>query len=273
MRIHAYAKLNLTLDVTGKRPDGYHTLATLMTRVELWDVVRLEKARGLTFQSDVPLPGDNTLVRAARLYMGNYGGGADICLEKRIPAQAGLGGGSADGAAVLFGLQRLYGAAKLETLFAMARQIGADVPFCLAALYGQEMALCRGIGEKMTPLPPLRGAALIIKGTRGVSTKALFQGLTLPAANRPDTPKAVSAVKRGDLPGLARLMRNALEPSAVALCPEIAHYKERLLQAGALGAAMTGSGSAVFGLFPNRRAAMAAMAAFGDAPFAFCAKI
>lgn len=270
MILQAHAKINLTLDVLHKRPDGYHALESLMQCIDLFDRIYMEPTEGkaLSVTADTPLPAENTAIRAARGYMERFGSnGAHIHIEKHIPSEAGLGGGSADAAAVLRGMQAFYGQASTEALFALAKAVGADVPFCLHG----GCALCEGVGEEITPLPSLPLSLLLVKPAQGVRTEALFQALPLPVPH-PDTAGARAAIMRGDVAALARRAENALEPSAAALVPSIAAYKARLLQQGALGASMSGSGSTVFGIFENEAAARAARAAFPDAAFVTCAR-
>lgn len=263
--IQAYAKLNLTLAVLYKRTDGYHALDSLMQSVSLTDIVTLEKAADVTVTATgALLPYENTLRKAAQRYMAYTGCGARIHVVKRIPSEAGMGGGSADGAAVLQGMQRLYdNALDRGTLFDIALSVGADVPFCLQG------GACRaeGVGEVLTPIQP--GGKLwfvVAKPAEGVSTKALFSALRLPREN-PDTAGAVAALSRGDLPELGKLLGNALEEPAAALVPEIETIRTRLLSAGALGARMTGSGSAVFGLFADEESANRALPAVAEYAF------
>lgn len=260
----AYAKLNLTLGVRAKRMDGYHELDMLMQTVDLYDTVTVTRARDVEVTcAGMLLPYRNTLRTAAELYRALTGRGAHIRVVKRIPQEAGLGGGSADAAAVLRAMDRLYGEIDRRQLYEIGRKTGADVPFCL---YG---GLCRaeGIGELLTPLSGMPLHAVIVKPESGVSTRALFQALTLPR-KLPDTAAAIRALANGDLAALAPLLFNALEEPACALVPDIGRLKARLLETGAAAACMTGSGSAVFGLYETQSAACdAARALTPDAPF------
>lgn len=264
--IYAYAKVNLMLSVEGKRPDGYHELRTIMHSIDLFDTVTVQKAEGIAVACSVPLPEDNTAIRAAKAYGAHagYPAGAHIRIEKRIPSEAGLGGASADAAAVLIGLQRMYGLLAHDALMRAAKSVGADVPFCIKG----GCALAEGIGERLTPLPCVPLHLLIVKGTRGISTKELFSSLSAPPRGI-DPQKAILSIRAGDVNELAKHMHNALEPAAIALVPKIAEYKKRLTELGALCAVMTGSGSAVAGVFESRDAAQSAAAAFPDADFAF----
>lgn len=266
LRLLAPAKVNLTLDVLARRADGYHELRTIMASVSLFDEVYLARAEpgalSVSFEGAcAPPPQGNTALAAARAFFAQRPGGARIHIIKRIPDRAGLGGGSADAAAVLRGLSRLYGGVPEPALFAMAKAVGADVPFCLLG----GCALAEGIGERLAPLPPPQLHLLLVKGHGGVSTGALFQSLSLPLPH-PDTAGALKALS-GPAAGLAPFLRNALEAPALALEPEIGRLKARLLAAGALAAFMTGSGACVAGLFPTEAAAGQAQAAFSGLPF------
>ncbi|MDR0841603.1 MAG: 4-(cytidine 5'-diphospho)-2-C-methyl-D-erythritol kinase [Christensenellaceae bacterium] len=261
--LNAYAKVNITLDVLRRRPDGYHELRSIMHAVSLHDTVTLEPAPSVCVTCGIYLPPNNTARRAAELFEAHTGHAARIHIEKRIPSQAGLGGASADAAAVLRGLCHIYGGVTEPALFDMARQVGADVPFCLLG----GCALAEGIGERLTPLPPAALNLLLVKGEQGVSTAALFGGLRLPLAH-PNTGQALAALQAGELHALCAAAQNALEPAACALVPNIATYKKKLLQHGALAAAMTGSGSCVAGIFQSGEEAERARAAFAAAPFA-----
>ena len=265
LHLLAPAKLNLTLDVLGRRADGYHELCSIMASVNLYDEIDLAPAKeiSLTWEGRMPAPRPekNTAYLAARAFFTQTGRACRIHINKRIPGQAGLGGGSTDAAAVLRGLQRLYGGIEDKALFSLAQGIGADVPFCLLG----GCALAKGIGEKLTPLPVPALHLVLLKGRRGVSTPALFRSLQLPLPH-PDTQATLAALS-GPAEGLAPFLQNALEGPATALLPEIGRLKARLLAAGALAAFMSGSGACVAGLFPSEAAARAALPSFADVPF------
>lgn len=266
----ACAKVNLTLGVTGRRSDGYHTLDSLMVTTDLCDDVTVTRCREVIVTcTGMFLPYRNTLRAAAERYRALTGRGARIHVYKRIPAEAGLGGGSADAAAVLRGMQRLYGEAEERDLYDIALRVGADVPFCLQG------GLCRaqGVGEVLTPFrlgAPLH--LVLAKPAAGVSTRALFGRLNLPQP-LPDTARAMAALSGGDVRALGPLLCNALQAEAEALVPEIGTLRQRLLALGALGACMTGSGSAVFGLFETPEAAAAACAAIAEEPACAFARV
>lgn len=266
----ACAKVNLTLGVTGRRSDGYHTLDSLMVTTDLCDDVTVTRCREVIVTcTGMFLPYRNTLRAAAERYRALTGRGARIHVYKRIPAEAGLGGGSADAAAVLRAMQRLYGEAEERDLYDIALRVGADVPFCLQG------GLCRaqGVGEVLTPFrlgAPLH--LVLAKPAAGVSTRALFERLNLPQP-LPDTARAMAALSGGDVRALGPLLCNALQAEAEALVPEIGTLRQRLLALGALGACMTGSGSAVFGLFETAEAAAAACAAIAEEPACAFARV
>lgn len=260
--IKAYAKINLTLDVLNKRSDGYHDLRSIMHCIDLYEAVTLEKSSTISVNCDIPLPDNSATYRAARAYMALTGLGAHIEIKKFIPDEAGLGAASANAAAVFLGMQKLYGALSEERLFTLAAMIGADVPFCMM----RGCALAEGIGDKLTPLKRIPLDLLIVKAAKGISTKTLFSELTLPVQH-PDTDAALMAVENADVYSLAKHMFNALEQKASEYVPEIRTIKKRLLDAGALGASMTGSGSALVGVFESTQAARIASGAFADCEF------
>ena len=259
----AFAKLNLTLGILYKRQDGYHAIDTVMQTISLFDRVYIEKSRSVEVTvTGMSLPPENTMTRVAELYRRETGCGARIRCEKRIPMEAGLGGGSADAAAVLRGLQRLHRMCDDRTLNRIALSVGADVPFCLVG----GTARCEGVGEILTPFQSaVRLHFVLCKPDRGVSTGALFRSLPLPRP-RVNTYEAMAALGKGDLDRLAAAMQNVLEPPAVELVPEIGELKQQLLGSGALAAQMSGSGSSVFGLFRSEEDAKTALEQI-NAPF------
>ncbi len=255
--LFANAKINLALDVLGKRSDGYHELRMIMQSVSIHDVIRLEKAEsGITFQCGGGAPTDesNLAVKAARLLLEESGtkGGLKITLEKHIPSMAGMAGGSADCAAALIGTDMLFDLkTPHEKLLNMACSLGADVPFCVVG----GTKICEGIGEKMTELPNMPNCAIVVvKPSVSVSTPeafAKYDSITSP--KKGDFNGMVSAFERGDLGGIGSLLFNALEYAADL--PQIKQAKEDLMKHGACGALMTGSGSAVYGIFESGEAA------------------
>ena len=263
MRIAARAKINWTLDIVGKREDGYHLMDMLMQPISLADDITLLPQEELTLSvSGFPRvnPGpENLALRAAVLLKQatGYTGGASIHVHKRIPVGAGMGGGSADAAGVLAGLNRLWGTgltqAELETL---GLQLGADVPFCLRG--GLQRA--QGVGELLMPLP-CGGLywLVVIQPCPGLSTKEVFSRLSLDTCEgKPDTQGAAEALAQGDWRRLCACLGNVLQTVSAELRPEISEAIAALRAQGAAGAWMTGSGSAVFGLFTSAPAARAA---------------
>lgn len=270
MNIKAYAKVNLALDICCRRPDGYHTVRMVMQRISLCDEITLARAdHGVALTcSDRALPcGEaNLAYRAAALFLARAGvtGGVTIHLEKRIPSQAGLGGGSADAAAVLRGMDALFETRlPVDMLMAWGLELGADVPFCIIG----GTALAEGIGEKLTALPAVSCTHLVIlKPDGGISTPTAYGAIdALHPAPHADVDGVIAAL--GDPKMLAACMENVFEPVAIAQMPEIGWCKNRLLELGADGAMMTGTGSAVFGVFPSQAVAQSAFAALQCAPY------
>ncbi|MBR7165131.1 MAG: 4-(cytidine 5'-diphospho)-2-C-methyl-D-erythritol kinase [Clostridia bacterium] len=265
--LSAYAKINLTLGITGIREDGYHTLETLMQEISLADTVILQKIpQGILIDCDrsgIPTDEKNICYKAAKGYFEKSGikGGIRISLQKRIPDGAGMGGGSADAAAVLKGMSALY-PAKVP-LAEIALHCGADVPFFLEG----GTAFCQGIGEMLTPLS-FRGKekvfCVVAKNCDGLSTPkiySLYDSLPQNKKARASLDVIRTILSKGDHAALFALMENDLELPAVTLRPQIIELKEALLKNGADCAMMTGSGSAVFGLFLSEEKARAAEAA------------
>ena len=264
MRVEARAKINWTLDITGQRADGYHLMDMLMQPVTLSDTVTLSVSDAVTLTTggEPPIPADehNLAYRAAMALKEATGhpGGAAIHVEKRIPAGAGMGGGSADAAAVLAGLNRLWqlGLSQME-LERVGLSLGADVPFCLRG----GLTRTTGIGEAMENLPCGRTYELVIlQPCEGLSTGAVFRAYHETLPRRPDTDKAQAALAAGDLSLLAHSIGNVLQPVSEAMRPAIGEAVKALRDGGAVVALMTGSGSAVFGVFENEKTADAARA-------------
>ena len=252
----AYAKINLFLDITGRRPDGYHTLSTVMQTISLCDTVTLTGTEsGISLAcTDPAIPSDsrNLAYKAAELFFRELydgKGGAEITLEKRIPSQAGLGGGSADAAAVLRGLNRLFGAdLSADTLCTAAVKLGADVPFLILG----GTALCGGIGEEITLLDDLTDCTIVIaKPGDGVSTKEAYDAFdtaeTQGALSHASPQPLVNALKNGKLNDICRSCSNVFEQT-VSLAG-VNKARCMLAEAGAYVSCMSGSGSAVYGIF------------------------
>lgn len=273
LTLPAYAKINLALSIEGRRPDGYHLLRTVMQSIDLADTVRVEvlpdSGIELTVsEPEIPTDRKNTAYRAAEAFL--QAAGCDrsvrIAIEKRIPSQAGLGGASADAAAVLRALDQLVGPVGEEPLLEIAAKIGADVPFCLCG----GTRLCEGIGERMTVLPDLPTLWVVLcKPPFGVSTPAAFAAYdALLSPPRVEVDALCTAIAQGDRAQIGACCGNALE--AVVDRPEIAKCKAALRKAGALGAAMTGSGSVIYGLFADEASAVAAAEKAAEFGRTFC---
>jgi len=266
LEVPAHAKINLSLDVTGKRKDGYHELRMLMQTVGLHDTVRIEETSGEKIHLECSvdgLPGDssNTAWKAADILMQSSGirKGLKISIIKRIPLSAGLAGGSADAAAVLRGLNELFNLGLDNAgLRKIGKHIGADVPYCIA---GGTM-LAEGIGEILTPLPEFSGVDIvIIRPKVEVSTADVYKKLKIhdiPEDSRPNMPLLIEALEKRDIGLVAKHMKNVLELVTIPWYPIVKEAKERLVAAGALGSVMSGSGPAVFGIFKNNVTASAA---------------
>lgn len=264
MEIKARAKINWTLDVVGKRADGYHLLDTVMQPLELCDFITIEQDEGLSLALAAPaslsVGEDNLMLRAARALQAYAGvsAGARMRLEKHIPMGAGLGGGSADAAAVLKALNALWGLGlSLDTLCEIGVGLGADIPFCLH----DAPRRAQGIGERLSPIScGRRFPLLVLQPCAALSTKEVFSAYSAASPRRPDTQGALRALAAGDLPLLSQCAANVLEEAALSLRPEISAAKTALRQAGAVMAQMTGSGSAVFGVFESEAQAALAQA-------------
>lgn len=264
----AYAKLNISLDIVGKRPDGYHDMVMVMQGVSLCDelCIRLNDTGELSAVSDLHfIPNDerNLAVRAARQFLdaaGEPGQGVEISMKKRIPVGAGMAGGSADAAAVLRGMNRLYGGrfstAELETI---AAGIGSDVAFCVAG----GTALAQGRGELLSRLPDMPECYFVIcKPGFSISTPELFRSIdSAPLRHHPDTAGILDSLDRGELEGICRRLYNVFEDVSDRRIKTVGEIKSRLLDCGAAGAVMTGTGSAVFGIFTDAATAQEAQSA------------
>lgn len=272
--LRAFAKVNYALEVRGVRSDGYHEISTIMQSVSLYDELEISRAEE-GFELFVEPEGaptgpseQNTVCQAWRLL--KEASGEDlpvrIRLRKVIPAGAGLGGGSADAAATLVGLNELFGLGLNDPeLREIGVRIGADVPFCISG----GTALGEGIGEILTPiLAPPEHYLVIAKPDHGAETARIYRAYDArPGEPHPSVAPVLEALRTGDVGALARSLDNDLAPVTEILVPEVGELREALVRAGALGAAMSGSGTAVYGLFGSEAAARAAKGGTG-APFA-----
>lgn len=281
LTLEANAKVNFTLDVLGKLPNGYHTVRMVMQAVSLHDdvTVQLDGSGKISLRCSLPyLPSDqsNLAWRAAKAFYAAAGipnPGTAIVIHKRIPVAAGLAGGSTDAAAVLRALDTLHGTGLGdEALCKIGLRLGADIPFCLL---GGTM-LAEGIGEQLTRLPACPEAwAVLIKPPFSVSTAAIYAAVDAhqPTA-RPDTDGMLRALACGDLSGICQRLYNVMEAVTGARHRQIGEIRGRLLDCGALGAVMSGSGPTTYGLFAGRDQAESALEALRpDYPEIFLCKI
>jgi 4-diphosphocytidyl-2-C-methyl-D-erythritol kinase len=265
--IAAPAKLNLFLEVLRKRPDGYHDIESLMVAVDLFDTlaVRAQATGAISLTCDPPglsAGADNLVVKAANLLRQQAGRpelGAAIHLTKRIPTQAGLGGGSADAAAALLALNQIWKLAQTrEELAAMGASIGSDVAFFLSP----PAAWCEGRGEVVTPEPVGRPLDFVLVAPAvGLATADVYRRLEVPAAPSAGA-ELRRAVRAGDAEAVGRSLFNRLEKPAFALAPAVERVSRRLAGLGPCGALMTGSGSAAFAVCRSRQEAIRLAAAF-----------
>ena len=259
---YAYAKLNLTLDVTAKRSDGYHDMLMVMQTVSISDSIVLEQTgeKGIRAASNfryIPTDERNLAVRAAGAFLDTIGEAKDgivIRMDKTIPVGAGMAGGSADAAAVLRGMNRLYGnRMSRRELEKLGEQVGSDVAFCVAG----GTSLARGRGEVLEDLTPMPDCAIVVcKPGFSISTPELFQKLDQTGLRtHPDTAGMLNALESGNLREISMRMFNVFEEVADRRMRSETEIKHVLLDHGALGAVMTGTGSAVFGVFSDEAAA------------------
>ena len=256
--IKARAKINLTLDVIGKRPDGYHDVEMIMQQINLFDLVTISKREGdadiVITSSDLFLPKNegNLAYLAAKQMMTQFNlpTGFDIHIEKNIPVSAGLAGGSTDAAAVIVGISMLMDEnVPLEMLETIGLRIGADVPFCIRG----NCCIARGLGEKLEPIQGLSQMWIVlVKPNFGVSTKEVYTHLNLEEVKeKPDTQAMVQALLTQDKNKIVNNLCNVLETVTLKRYPEVEHLKSQLVSFGADGVLMSGSGPTVFGLFKN----------------------
>ena len=257
----AYAKVNLTLTVTGRRADGYHTIESLFQSVSLCDKLTLEqRERGFWLNETAGIPAEeNIITRADRLLRREFPnlGGVAVTLEKNIPTQAGLGGGSTDAAAYLRGMDRLYGLGLgREGLRALAAELGADVPFCLR---GGTM-LAQGIGEELSLLPDMPHCWVVLcKPPFAVPTKEVYQEIdSVDILEHPDNKGMMAALNQGDYEGVCAYLSNVMETVTAAKRRQIGEIKSFLAENGADGTLMSGSGPTVYGLFSDESRAKTA---------------
>ena len=252
--LKAPAKINLILDVLDKRPDNYHNIKTIMHSINLCDVIALEKAEKteLITNACLPVGNDNIAVKAAEA----FGEKVKITLEKNIPIAAGMAGGSTDAAAVLKGMNTLFGNRySKEELCSIGKTIGADIPFCIIG----GTALCEGIGEIITQLPALPPCFIVTCTPQmQISTAYIYSAIEKLEYKRPDTKGMLEALNKDDLSGVCARLFNVMEALTSGICPDISTIKQILTNFGALGAVQSGSGPTVFGIFDCRDTAQKA---------------
>lgn len=255
--LKALAKINLGLDVVRRREDGYHEVRMIMQTIQLYDRLDIKRTQepGIQIQTNLsflPVNENNLIYKAAKLLMDEFSiiDGVSVKLDKRIPVAAGMAGGSTDAAAMLIGVNRLFslGLTKRE-LMERGVQIGADVPYCIM----RGTALAEGIGEALSPLPPMvKCPVLIAKPSISVSTKFVYQNLKLDDTTiHPDIDRLIDDIKAKNLHDIAAHMGNVLETVTIPNYPVIDEIKKHMLSNGAVGAMMSGSGPTVFGLFDD----------------------
>lgn len=261
MKLRAFAKINLGLDVIRRREDGYHDVRMIMQTIQMYDQLEMEKksSKGIALTANlsyIPVNENNLVYKAAKLLMDQYQikEGVSIHLNKFIPVAAGMAGGSSDAAAALVGMNKLFrlGLSK-EELMKAGVKIGADVPYCIM----RGTALSEGIGEKLTALPSLPACYILIgKPGVSVSTKFVYTNLKLDEKTKhPDIDGMLDALRRKDLYGITDRMENVLESVTVPAYPVIQEIKDHMKAHGALNALMSGSGPTVFGIFDDKEKA------------------
>lgn len=271
VRLRAYAKVNYSLDVLGLREDGYHEIRTVLQSISLFDEVEVEKA-GSGFDlvvepEDVCPVEENTVYKAWTLFCERAGRelSVNIRLEKRIPSGAGLGGGSADAAAALVGMNSLFDLGLGdEELHEIASKIGADAPFCLM---GGTM-LGEGVGTNLKPLPaPPHHYVALAKPAASADTAKTYRAYDeVPRASSGDTDAVVAALHSGDPRSLGASLGNDLAIVTGEFVPEVESHASGFIESGAFGASMSGTGTAVYGVFDSMESAQAAASRL-DAPF------
>lgn len=256
MKLKGYAKINLALDVVGKREDGYHLLKMIMQNIDLYDEIEVEiQKEGITIVCDkpyVPVDERNIAYKAAKLFMDKYNikSGVKINIIKNIPVSAGLAGGSTDGAAVLKAMNNLFNInASIYELMELGVKLGADVPYCIKG----GTAICEGIGEKVTPLNKFKDVIIIlVKPPFGVSTKEVYAGLDINKINKHvEMDALIDAMNDKNLEIVSKKMKNHLENVTLKKHKILIGLKKELLSQGAVGTMMSGSGPSVFAIFDD----------------------
>lgn len=258
MELKALGKINLGLDVLGKRPDGYHDVRMVMQTIYLYDQITITKRKesGIGLSTNLfylPVNENNLAYRAAKLLMDEFEirSGVDIFLEKHIPVAAGMAGGSSNAAAVLYGINRMFDLGlSMEELMKRGVSLGADVPYCIM----RGTVLAEGIGEILTPLPPMPRCQIVVaKPPVSVSTKMVYEKIdSRRIVEHPDIDGIIEGLKEGDVTKIASRMGNVLEQVTMEEYPVIDKIKKLMNEGGAKGAMMSGSGPTVFGIFTEK---------------------
>ena len=262
--LKALAKINLGLDVVRRRDDGYHEVRMIMQTINLFDRLEIKKIKEPAIKIHtnlffLPVNENNLVYKAAKLLIDEFGiqEGVSVGLTKKIPVAAGMAGGSTDAAAMLFGMNRLFGLGlSKKQLMERGVKIGADVPYCIM----RGTALAEGIGDMLSPLPAMvKCPVLIAKPQISVSTKFVYQNLKLDDKTvHPDIDRLIEDIRNKDLKAVSDHMGNVLESVTIPNYPVISQIKEQMMDSGAVGSMMSGSGPTVFGLFDDSRTAQLA---------------
>ena len=265
IQLKAYGKINLGLDVLGKRPNGYHDVRMIMQTVQLFDRLQMKKTKDNEIKletnlSYVPCNEQNLVYKAVELLRREFQikEGLSIQLEKHIPVAAGMAGGSTDCAAALYGMNRLFSLGlTTKQLMAYGVQLGADVPYCIM----RGTALSEGIGEILTRIAPMPNCYILIaKPAISVSTRFVYENLNLQELkSHPDIDGMILALEKKDLEGITKRLSNVLESVTIPNYPIIAEIKEQMNKTGAMNSLMSGSGPTVFGIYENLETAKNAL--------------
>lgn len=266
IKLKALGKINLGLDVLGRRPNGYHDVRMVMQTVYLYDQILLEKTdkEGISLETNLfylPVNENNLAYRAAKMLIDEFAikEGVHISLEKHIPVAAGMAGGSSNAAAVLYGMNRLFQLGLTDQeLMDRSVQLGADVPYCIM----RGTVLAEGIGEKLTPLPAMpKCHVLLAKPPISVSTQKVYEKLDAQKVTKhPDIDGILLGLQTGDLKKITSSMGNVLENVTITEYPQIESIKDVMKEEGALNAMMSGSGPTVFGIYDDKMLARRAAA-------------
>lgn len=261
LSLKALAKINLGLDVVRRREDGYHEVSMIMQTINMYDRLNIQKIKEPEIQIHtnlkfLPVDRNNLVYKAAEMLREEFEikEGVEVELQKRIPVAAGMAGGSTDCAAMLFGMNKMFDLGlSMEELMKRGAKLGADVPYCLM----RGTALAEGIGEVLTPLPAMvKCPVLIAKPGISVSTKWVYQNLKLDENTKhPDIKRQIEAIKHKDLKEICEVMGNVLQDVTIPSYPIIGEIKEKMMECGAVGSMMSGSGPTVFGLYEDMETA------------------